>query len=269
MLVNKRLKPNLSHRSSIRVLISGLFFLVCSTWVLATSIVKVGIDPFPPYAVKNEDGNFSGLNVEMMEIMNDFQSQYKFVHFITSATRRFDHFTLKHFDMYMSDQLSWGWQGYPIESTEAYLHDGEKYVALAKSGRGQEYFNDLEGKTFAGVLGYHYGLANFEYDPQLLKEKYRMQLSSTNKGNLLKVVHQRVDIAIVNQAYISRWLSLYPQYKDKLLISDIWDQKYHLKMIIRKGVSPSAKELNELIVQMKAAGVLTPLWKKYGISPAK
>lgn len=249
----------------IKSLFLGLFLIIEAATTWAVIPVRVALDPFPPYVEKDKNGHWSGVNVDMMKIMNRFQSKYKFIGVSTSSKNRFELFTMNRYDMYMSVELIWGWEGYPVDSTGVYLHGGEKYVALAKSGRGQEYFDEFKGKRLAGYLGYHYGLANFNSDPDLLKKKYNMQLSATHEGNLLKVVHQRADIAIVTEAYISRWLILHPEHQEKLLISDKWDQKYNLVMIIRKGISPTVKELDELITKMGIAGVLVPLWKKYGL----
>ena len=228
--------------------------------------VRVAMDSFPPYHDTNSQGDFIGVDPDMIKIMNQFQSKYEFVIVPTSARRRIEHFKDNRYDMYMSDQLVWGWQSQPVDTTDVYSYGGEKYVALAQDGRGQEFFDDFTHKNLAGVHGYHYGLANFINDPEVLENKYNMQLSATHEGNLLKVVNKRTDIAIVTQAYISHWLLLHPQYQGKLLISNKWDQQYNLVMIIRQGISPSKDELNALINDMQSQGLLAPLWKKYGIN---
>ncbi len=256
-------------RLTTLAVIACQLLLFISLPVNAASLVRVAMDSFPPYHEKTKEGVFFGVDPDMVNILNQYQTKYKFVIVPTSARRRMEHFEKNRFDMFMSDQLVWGWQGQPVEATKVYSYGGEKYVALVKEGRGQEFFNNFKNKKMAGVHGYHYGLANFENDPKLLETKYNMQLSTTHEGNLLKVVKGRADIAIITQAYISRWLLLHPEYNGKLLISDKWDQEYNLVMIIRKGMSPSALELNNLITNMEEKGLLAPLWKKYGIKPAR
>ena len=162
--------------------------------------VRVAMDSFPPYHDTNSQGDFIGVDPDMIKIMNQFQSKYEFVIVPTSARRRIEHFKDNRYDMYMSDQLVWGWQSQPVDTTDVYSYGGEKYVALAQAGRGQEFFDDFTHKNLAGVHGYHYGLANFINDPEVLENKYNMQLSATHEGNLLKVVNKRTDIAIVTQA---------------------------------------------------------------------
>lgn len=162
--------------------------------------VRVAMDSFPPYHDTNSQGGFIGVDPDMIKIMNQFQSKYEFVIVPTSARRRIEHFKDNRYDMYMSDQLVWGWQSQPVDTTDVYSYGGEKYVALAQDGRGQEFFDDFTHKNLAGVHGYHYGLANFINDPEVLENKYNMQLSATHEGNLLKVVNKRTDIAIVTQA---------------------------------------------------------------------
>ena len=226
--------------------------------------VQVGLSPFPPYAEISPSGHLSGLAVDLITILNSYQSKYKFVPIGISSMRRFNFFEKGGYDLSMFDHLDWGWDKYPVEATNVYAHGGEKYVTLAKKGRGQSYFDDMNDKKVVGFLGYHYKFADFENDPDILREKFNMTLTSNHSGNLLMVVHQRVDVAIVTELYISRWLLSHPEYSDKFLVSDIWDQEYQFVMLIRKGGPLSVQQLNTLLVCIEKDGLLHALFKKYG-----
>jgi len=228
--------------------------------------VKVHFDSFPPYLIL-KGAERSGIGVDLLAIMNGFQSTYRFT-FVTSPTmRRFQLFDEGKYDISMFDHLHWGWDKDAVDTTKVYLHGGEKYVALVKPNRGQEYFEVFHGKKIGAFLGYHYGMTSFNNDPKVLSDTYNMELTSSHEGNLLKLLSDRVDMVILTDAFISRWLILHPEDKEKLLVSDKWDQEYNFVMVVRKGISPSAHELDELLNKMKQAGVLFPLWQKYGITP--
>jgi len=248
-------------------------FIMIATLLLASPaqskplVVKVNFTEFPPYFVK-ANNTLSGMAVDMIEVMNEFQSKYQFTLVDNPPMRRFHSFERGGYDISFFDHLHWGWDDYYVNVTKVYLRGGEKYVALARPGRGQEYFSDFKGKRLGGFLGYHYGLADFNSDPQVLKKDFNMELSSTHEGNVLKILEGRIDVAILTDAFLSRWFVLHPEKKDQLLISDIWDQEYNFSMIVRKDISPTADELNLLMASMEQTGALNSVWKKYGISPS-
>jgi len=251
------------------VLVSQLMlgiFLICSCHSALSEplVVKVNSTHFPPY-FEEKDKDRASMAVDMIEIMNDFQSKYLFTLVSNPPRRRFISFEQGRYDLSFFDHMHWGWDKYSVQATKVYLRGGEKYVALAKPGRGQEYFNNFKGKRLGGYLGYHYGLANFNSDPSVLKKEFNMELSNTHEGNLLKIIEGRIDVAILTDAFLSRFMVLHPEKKDKILVSDIWDQQYNFSMIVRKHISPSADEMNSLLASMELAGALSPLWQKYGI----
>ncbi len=230
-------------------------------------VVRVNSSQFPPYSYEKAHTNTS-ITDDMLTVINAFQSKYHFTLVHGPVMRRFYSFEKGRYDLSFFDHLHWGWAQYAVQATRVYLRGGEKYVALAKAGRGQEYFNDFKNKVLGGFLGYHYGVANFNSDPKVLKKDFNMELSTTHEGNLLKVIEQRIDVAILTDAFLSRYLIEHPQYQDQLLVSDVWDQEYSFSIVVRDGASPSVEELNELLHQMERARALYPVWEKYGIPPA-
>ena len=254
-----------SRLLSVSQLMLVIFFACTSQWALSEPIeVKVNSTHFPPY-FEEKDKERASMAVDMIEIMNNFQSKYLFTLVSNPPRRRFLSFEQGRYDLSFFDHMHWGWDKYSVQATKVYLRGGEKYVALAKPERGQEYFNNFKGKRLGGFLGYHYGLANFNSDPKVLEKEFNMELSNTHEGNLLKIIEGRIDVAILTDAFLSRFLVLHPEKKDLLLVSDIWDQEYNFSMIVRKHISPSAQEMNSLLANMELAGALSPLWQKYGI----
>ena len=67
-------------------------------------------------------------------------------------------------------------KGIDLEASAPIIEGGEVYIALAEPGRGQNYFASFEGKHLVGVLGFHYGLADFNTDPDYLRNELKMTL---------------------------------------------------------------------------------------------
>lgn len=242
--------------------------------VSAVQVVKVGVYHFPPFMVvrgtqsssTDQVQAASGVIIEMLQAMNAFQDEYHFETFITSPRRRFTDFREGMYDVSMFDSLAWGWEGLPVEATNVFLRGGEVYIAQSKPGRGQEFFSSFEDKRMIGVLGYHYGFAAFNADSDYLRKKFKMQLTPSNLGSIRMILAgNRGDIAVVTKSFLAQYLGNHPEHRDELLISERMDQEYHHTIIVRKGVSPGAGELNSLLESMRQAGKLQPLWQSISI----
>jgi len=232
--------------------------------VSATETVRVGVVVFPPYIVPTQDGQ--GMRVELLELMNDFQSDYRFVPVVSGPVRRFKDFEAGRYDLSFYDNLLWGWDGQPVTASEVFLSGAEVYVALARPGRDEHYFDTLDDKRMIGMRGYHYGFANYNADAEYLEENFRMVLTSDNEATIKVLLARRGDVAVVTEAYLSAYLLEHPALRTKLLISKRKDQVYSHSVIVRNGVHPTPDELNKLFARMRKAGVLKALWHKYGVA---
>jgi ABC-type phosphate/phosphonate transport system substrate-binding protein len=115
--------------------------------------------------------------------------------------------------------------------------------------------------------GYHYGFADFNADEQFLQERFNAQISNSHEGNIIKILRGRVDIAVVTQSFLARYLKDNPDVGEQLLISLKLDQQYHHTILIRKGAKPTVDEINALLTGMEKAGILERLWEQYGLVP--
>jgi polar amino acid transport system substrate-binding protein len=222
----------------------------------------VGLTVFPPY-IQPSAGE-PGLRSELLDLMNSFQSQYRFVGMATGPMRRFRDFDAGLYDLTLYDNLAWGWQDRPVEASKVYLRGGEVYVALAVPGRDQGFFAELKGKRMIGMRGYHYGFAGFKADPAYLEREFDMVLTQDNEATLRLLLAGRGDVAVVTEAYLNIYLHQRPEIRAELLISQRKDQEYAHSAIMRKGKRPSVAELDQLFGRMRESGVLQPLWAKYG-----
>jgi len=244
-----------------------LFLSVAQTDSLqAAETIKVGGYVFPPFVERLAD-HYSGLTLDLIEAMNDYQKTYRFTFVSTSAKRRYRDFDEGEYDMIFFESIAWGWgKKTAVHASKVFLKGGEVYITKASSDKSQGYFNDFKGKSIAGYLGYHYGFAGFNADERFLREKFNVELSSTHEGNILRVLRDRVDMAVVTKSYLDTYLKKHPEHKALLLISSRLDQTYKHTILLRKNKKPFMKEMNKLLTDMEKSGILDRLWEKYGIT---
>lgn len=239
-----------------------LFFVTASS----AEVVKVGVYHFPPFVFAQGEEPATGLSLSLLDAMNLFQKNYHFEPVLTTPNRRYGDFDKHRFDMLIFESKAWGWQHHPVASSQTFLTGAEVYVALNKDKRGQDYFNDFKHKALVGILGYHYGFAQFNADANHLKQHFNIQLTDSHEKNIRLILNRRGDIAAVPRAYLLYYFSQYPQNRDKLMVSQIKDQVYRHTVLLREDrVGINIKDINELLLRLKAKGVLDKLWRNYGI----
>lgn len=242
-----------------------VFLVASSSPSWAVKEVRIGATEFPPYIVLNRDGTVSGILIETIECLNSIQNKYKFVAIPYSAMRRHNGFKNKVFDVSFFDNIEWGWDKSQVDVSDIFMRGKEIYIALDKPGRGEEFFSDLKKRTMIGVLGYHYGFADFNSDPAFLRKNFKMQLTSSNEGSIEMVLEGRGDVAVVSDAFLNWYLEKKPTNK-KILISKKVDQHYLHTVILRKNTSPTVQEMNALLKQFRKSKVYDSILQKYGVS---
>ena len=154
-----------------------------------------------------------------------------------------------------------------IDASIVYQQGRELYVALADSDRDQSFFDDLSQHRLIGILGYHYGFANYNSDEQYLRNTYNMLLSWDHRRNFDLLFERRGDVLIVNQSYLDRYMSRHPERAQRLLISEQSDQIYRHTVLVRPGADPSVETINALLKQIISDGSLAQLLQQHGIRP--
>lgn len=254
----------------MKLLITAIFCLLSSmspsdAWAETSAdkkplIVKVGVVHFPPYIEVEANGKTGGMIIEILDYMNSVQSTYKFEPVQTSAMRKIRDFKNGSYDLSFFDNIKWGWDKADVDASTVYMRGKEIYIAKMKPGRNEKYFADFTGKSMVGMLGYHYGFANFNADVSYLREKYNMQASTSNEGSVKMILRDRGDIAIVSDAFLSWYFITHPEARAKILISNKVDQHYLHTVIVRKNIRPSAQEINTLLSKFKQSEQFK-LWK--------
>lgn len=244
-------------------LLVGLFAL---TPARAAEIVRVGGYDFPPF-VESDGGTHKGLALDLVAALNKRQHDYEFTFVPVSARRRYAELVEARFDVMLFESPEWEWaeKGLPVDFTNVFLRGGEVFIAAAKPGRGQDYFAEVKGKRVVGILGYHYGFANFNADPDHLVKSFGMKLVNTHRSSIDMVLAERMDLAVVTDAYLWSYLSRNPEAAPKLLVSERYDQIYNHRALVRRNGPITVAAMNRLLAEMDKDGTLDRLWRAAGV----
>ena len=117
------------------------------------------------------------------------------------------------------------------------------------------------------MLGYLYNFADFNADPNFLRSKFDIQLSSDERVNVQLVLWGKMDIAIVTKSFLDKYLLDNPSAKFELLIATKMDQKYQHTILLRENTNLSVTTMNMLLDKLVASGEYNKIMQKYGITP--
>ncbi len=247
-------------------LFKGLLFLFTLALTCTTQAavdVRVGAYHFPPYVVKPEGDHVGGLLPELLQALNQLQSDYRFTLVATSAMRRYRDLQSGRFDLILFESPGWGWQGIAHTALDLHIEDAEVYVARLQPGRGQHYFDDLSGKRMALYSGYHYGFADFNSDKQVLTQQYNAVLTYSHDSNLMMLLRGRADVAEVTRSYLRAYQQRYPEQSNELLVSQRVDQVYQHQALLRPQSAISPQAFADLLKQLNRDKQLEQLLGRY------
>lgn len=252
----------------LRVLFNGWLialglFLVSP--VFAEQLVRVGVYDFPPYVVKPESPQPAGLVPELLTALNNLQRHYQLVLVPTSVTRRYRDLQSSRFDMILFESPQWGWEDTEHEALDLHIEDAEVFVARAEPSRGQEYFDQIEGKRLALYTGYHYGFAGFNSDQQYLRDELGAVLTYSHDSNLTMLLRGRADIAVITRSYLEIYQDRNPELRSALLVSERVDQVYQHQALFRPQAPLSAQRFAALLLELNRDGSLDDLLGRYHV----
>lgn len=227
--------------------------------------VRIAQVEFPPYVFKHETAEMPGLLAQLVEALNGVQQDYRFVLVPTSLKRRFTDLQRGRVDLAVFENPAWGWQTIAHTAWDMGLIDAEVFVTRAVPGRGQDYFDSLQGKRLALYHGFHYAFAAFNADPAYLGQTFNASLSHSHDGNLLMALNERTDIALVTRSYIRDFLRRYPDYQGQLLVSERMDQRYRHQLLLRPDSPIQAEQFAEIYARLRERGELMRIFSPYQI----
>lgn len=253
----------------VRMAFHTLLLATTTLWAWqagAAQLVRIGAAHFPPYTVRPERGEDTGLLPQMISALNGMQSDYHFEMVPTSIPRRFRDFQQARFDMAIFENPAWGWRDIPHEDVDMGLEDAEVFVTHKTAGRTQQYFDDLHGKRLALFSGYHYAFAHFNADPGFLTENYKATLTYSHDSNLMMVLRDRADVALVTRSYLSTFLAANPEEAQQFLVSERVDQVYRHFALLRPNAPISGEKFAQLLRQLRDNGQMFRIFQPFRIA---
>lgn len=247
----------------------GWLAAICllSTGLLyAAEVVRVGGAHFPPYVIKSNLNESSGLLPQLLDSLNQVQDDYHFTMLPTAIVRRFSDLQRGRIDMAIFENPEWGWQGIDVAAVDMGLEDAELFVARDEEGRDQGYFEQVQGKRLALYRGYHYGFAGFNSDPEYLTQTFNANLGHSHDSNLLMVLRGRADVALVTRSNLYDFIKRNREHARSLLISERTDQVYRHHAMIRTGAPISPERFAELLEELRLKGELARIFSPYRIA---
>jgi ABC-type amino acid transport substrate-binding protein len=246
-----------------RVLLLGLISLAGAA--TAAQEVRVGAYHFPPYVLKPESEQPTGLLPELLQALNLAQDDYRFNLVATSTKRRYRDLQSGRFDLILFESPSWGWQDTAHEALDLHIEDAEVYVARLQPGRDEAFFADFSGKRMALYNGYHYGFAGFNSDQAFLTETFNALLTYSHDSNLIMLLRGRADVAVVTRSFLQAYLKRHPEKASALLVSQRLDQVYRHQALLRAQSPISAQGLAGLLQQLNHDRQLDALLERYHV----
>lgn len=222
--------------------------------------IKVGSGIRPPFLIK--DGN--GMGMEIISVFNSIQKKFYFELIYTPIKRRVRSLEDGLVDVFMWDNLNWGWQGSNLKASMPILHSKDVFLTQFSATKSQSYFDDFNHKRICGVNGYHYEFANYSTDTSELSKQFKITLVRTEEESIKMALFNRCDISVASKSAIDWFFRNNIDLRNKLLISEKFDTEYSRHFLIPDTAPISVNEINDMIIKANDLNLLTPIYKKYG-----
>ncbi|MEE2024953.1 MULTISPECIES: substrate-binding periplasmic protein [Alkalimonas] len=249
------------------VVISTLIVLVTFfNQASATTLVRVGGYPFPPY-IELEHGLAKGFTVDLILQLNRLQQDYRFELVLTTPIRRHQDYQQGLYDAIFFEDPSWGWiqRNISIDHSPPFAKDDEVFIALSSKASTQSWFDDLTDKTVAGILGYHYRLANYETAPDIIASNYQMTLVNDHQASIELVLKQRTDTAIVTRSFLHQYLMANQQNARKIIVSERVDQSYQHQLLINPEHDLAIETLYQWVYRILQQEPFSNEFRRFGL----
>ncbi|HAY48504.1 MAG TPA: hypothetical protein DCY62_06015 [Thalassospira sp.] len=254
-----------SHHHAVRaVLALGAFLL----WVWAVP-AKAG-DPVPvkvgayEYGVVYyfEDGSPRGIVPMLIDRLNGLQDTYRFELAETSSRRRYQALMNGELDLILLESAKWDWPAFDVLYSDPIVREKDIYLTLASQSDAKSLFADVSAHPMLCVLGFHYGFADFNADPDYLRENFNVELRYNESEVLNGLLAGEAPIGIVSAGFLARRFASDPRLHERLIIGDKPDATYDLVSVLTRESAIPLDEFNALVARLLAGGEVEELWRQ-------
>lgn len=226
--------------------------------------IKVGSGIRPPFLIENG----KGMGIEIISVFNTIQNKFYFDLIYTPIKRRVRSLEDGLVDVFMWDNLNWGWQGKVsnLKASLPLLHSKDVFLTQSSETKSQSYFDDFSNKRICGVNGYHYKFVDYSTNTSELSKKFNITLVRTEEESIKMALFNRCDISVASQSTIDWFFINHADLRNKLLISEKFDTEYSRHFLIPDTAPISVSEINDMIIKANELNLLDEIYKKYGQS---
>jgi ABC-type amino acid transport substrate-binding protein len=222
--------------------------------------IKVGAGIRPPFLI--EDGK--GMGAEIIAVFNSIKKKFHFELIHTPIKRRVRSLEDGLVDVFMWDNLNWGWQASNLKASLPILYSKDVFLTQSSAIKSQSYFDNFENKRICGVNGYHYKFINYSTNPRELSKKFNHTQVRTEEESIKMALLNRCDISVASQSAIDWFFINNADLRNKILISEKFDTEFSRHFLVPDTAPILVSDINNIILKANELSLLEGIYKKYG-----
>ena len=208
-----------------------------------------------------EDGKPRGMVPKLIKLLNDIQADYHFHLVETSSRRRFQDLEEGKIDLVMFENPLWGWQDFDVNYSDKIITTEDLYIRRHDAPPRRKPFENIYLSSIICVLGFHYGFADFNADPEHLAELFDIHLAYNETEVLNGVVRGDAEIGIISTGFLARKFVEDPSLREKIEVGRDPDAIHDLVSVISPQSPISVTALNRLMEQLILEGDVHRIWQ--------
>lgn len=210
-----------------------------------------------------ENGQPKGMVPHLISLLNDMQDEYVFELAETSSRRRYWAVMSGEVDLVLLESSNWDWHELNVRFSDTIVREQGVYLALAGRDDAEMLFEDVIRYPILCVLGFHYGFADFNADPEYLRQNYDVLLRYNEKDVLAGLLSGEAPIGVVSAGFLATQVIENPDLRDAIVIADQPDATHDLVSVFSDSSSISPERLNQLIAKLRTTGELERMWQQH------
>lgn len=245
-------------------LVIGLIMFASSAFAAKKAYVVVY--EFPPYYSAHVPKHITGM---LVEALNEHQTEYEFVLREVRPSKRYKAITENGCcDLLFFESSVWGWgDSGDYQWGLGLTSSAERFYVLNETVRDNNLHFDYKGANrIGGVHGYNYTFTGNTTDRATLEEQYKLYTANNPMSVLQMLAGKRVDMAILNDDFVSWAQHLGFDGAYDITGSEIVDQEFITKVVVNAHGQLSVAYINELLQELKNNGVLHEILAEFGIA---
>jgi ABC-type amino acid transport substrate-binding protein len=205
----------------------------------------------------------AGFTPDLVAALNEIQEAYRFVIRETSARRRFQDLRSGRLDVIMLESPSWDWESEAVLFSKPIVIESYLYVSRRDRVPGADWFFDVGAHSLAAVLGFNYGFAQMDDDPETLHRNFNIALLYNEEEVLESILRGDSEIGVISAGYLSRRFSDKPALSEEIIIGPKRDSAFGLGAVISHSATIDLEAFEGLIDLLRRSGMIERQWQHW------